>query len=68
MSAPIPDEDLGPGLQAKHRYLYPSFSFGGDRPDSAYGEGHTRTFGQKPSKYCDRCERLKSWCECKELT
>ena len=61
----IPDEDLGKGLNAKHRWQYARFSFGGDAPESAYGEGHARTFGEKPSPFCQVCGLRFAWCECK---
>ena len=61
----VPKEDLEPGtLNAKHRYQYSRFSFGGDAPDSAYGKNYDATFGARPPQFCPDCGKRFSWCEC----
>ena len=60
----VPKKDLERGtLNAKHRYQYSRFSFGGDAPDSVYGQNYDATFGARPPQFCPDCGKRWSWCD-----
>jgi hypothetical protein len=63
----IEKKDLERGtlnVKGRTRYLYKSFSVGGE-PNPAYEAEFDRVFGDRPSPFC-KCGRRIAWCECPE--